>query len=84
VLLFVQALPARARATATGFVYAFAVAFFGGTTQLLETVLIRWTGNPAAPGWYMSAAAVAGICGALLIPEPPRVSAPRRSVPRRP
>jgi len=52
--------------------------------QSLETVLTRWSGNPAAPGWYMSAAAVAGICGALLIPEPPRVSVPRKSVPRRP
>ena len=72
VLLFVQALPARIRAGATGFVYAFAVAIFGGTTQLFETFLIRWTGNPASPGWYMSAAALAGICGALLIPEPPR------------
>jgi MFS family permease len=72
VLLFVQALPARIRAGATGFVYAFAVAFFGGTTQLFETFLIQWTANPAAPGWYMSAAALAGIVGALLIPEPPR------------
>ena len=28
--------------------------------QSLETVLTRWSGNPAAPGWCMSAAAVAG------------------------
>ena len=50
VLLFVQALPARMRAGATGTVYALAIAIFGGTTQLFETLLIKWTGNPVAPG----------------------------------
>jgi MFS family permease len=72
VLLFVQALPARIRAGATGFVYAVAVAFFGGTTQLFETLLIGWTGNPVVPGWYMAAAVLAGLTGAMLIPEPKR------------
>jgi len=74
VLLFVQALPARVRAGATGTVYALAIAIFGGTTQLFETVLIRWTGNPVAPGWYMMGAVIVALTGALLIPEPPRTS----------
>jgi MFS family permease len=72
VLLFVQALPARVRAGATGLVYALAIAIFGGTTQLLETLLIRWTGNPVAPAWYMTGAVVAALTGALLLPEPRR------------
>ena len=72
VLLFVQALPARVRAGATGVVYAVAIAIFGGTTQLFETLLIRWTGNPIAPGWYMMAAVTVALVGALMIPEPPR------------
>jgi MFS family permease len=72
VLLFVQALPARARAGATGLVYALAIAIFGGTTQLFETLLIRWTGNPTAPGWYMMGAVMVALTGALLIPEPVR------------
>ena len=72
VLLFVQALPARVRAGATGVVYALAIAIFGGTTQLFETLLIRWTGNPVAPGWYMMAAVSVALVGALLIPEPKR------------
>ena len=71
-LLFVQAIPARIRAGAMGFLYAFAIALFGGTTQLFETALIRWTGNPVAPAWYMTAAVVAGLIGAMLIREPPR------------
>jgi MFS transporter, MHS family, citrate/tricarballylate:H+ symporter len=71
-ILFVQALPARIRAGAMGFVYAFAIALFGGTTQLVENALISWTGNPAVPGWYMVAAVVAGLTGAMLIREPRR------------
>ena len=69
VLLFVQALPARVRAGAVGIVYALAIAIFGGSTQLLETLLIRWTGNPVAPGWYMMGAVLIALTGALLIPE---------------
>jgi MFS family permease len=65
---FVQALPARARAGAIGLVYALAIAIFGGTTQLLETLLIRWTGNPIAPGWYMMVAVMVALTGALAIP----------------
>jgi len=73
-LLFVQALPARVRAGAVGTVYALAIAIFGGTTQLFETLLIKWTGNPVAPGWYMMGAVMVALTGALLIPEPPRPS----------
>jgi MFS family permease len=72
VLLFVQALPARARAGAVGIVYALAIAIFGGSTQLVETLLIRWTQDPIAPGWYMMGAVIIALTGALLIPEPPR------------
>jgi MFS family permease len=71
-LLFVQALPARVRAGATGIVYALAIAIFGGTTQLFETVLIRWTGNPIVPAWYMTGAVLAALTGALMLPEPRR------------
>ena len=69
---FAQALPARVRAGAIGIVYALAIAMFGGTTQLIETLLIRWTGNPVAPGWYMMGAVTVALMGALFIPEPPQ------------
>lgn len=72
VLLFVQSLPSRVRASGVGTVYALGIAIFGGTTQLLETLLIRWTGNPIAPAWYMMAAVVAGVVGTTLIPAAPR------------
>jgi MHS family citrate/tricarballylate:H+ symporter-like MFS transporter len=68
---FAQALPARARAGAIGIVYALAIAIFGGTTQIIETLLIRWTGSATAPGWYMMGAVAVALVGALLIPEAP-------------
>jgi MFS family permease len=72
ILLFIQALPARVRAGSLSLVYALAIAIFGGSTQLMEKLLIRWTGNPVAPGWYMVCAVAAGLVGTLLIREPKR------------
>jgi len=66
---FVHALPARVRAGSIGIVYALAIAIFGGTTQLIETLLIRWTGNPVAPAWYMMGAVAIALAGAMLIPD---------------
>jgi MFS family permease len=65
---FANALPARVRAGGIGIVYALAIALFGGTTQIIETLLIRWTGNPVAPGWYMMGAVTFALGGALFIP----------------
>lgn len=65
---FAQALPARVRAGSIGIVYALAIAIFGGTTQLIETLLIRRTDNPVAPGWYMMGAVAFALLGALVIP----------------
>lgn len=80
---FVQALPTRARAGAIGIVYALAIAGFGGTTQFVEALLIRWTGSPVAPGWYMMGAVVFALAGALSIPtlrpRPRRVPEPRQA-----
>jgi predicted MFS family arabinose efflux permease len=72
ILLFILALPARVRAGSLSLVYALAIAIFGGTTQVMEKLLIHWTGSPVAPGWYMTAAVAAGLVGALLIREPER------------
>jgi len=70
ILLFMLALPARVRAGALSLVYALAIAIFGGTTQVVEKLLIRWTENPVAPGWYMTAAVIAGLIGAMILREP--------------
>ncbi len=39
-----------------GLLYALGTSVFGGTTQFVVTWLIRATGNPMAPAWYMSGA----------------------------
>jgi MHS family citrate/tricarballylate:H+ symporter-like MFS transporter len=79
---FVQSLPVRARAGSIGIVYALAIAIFGGTTQVVETLLIHWTGNPAAPGWYMMGAVTVALAGALSISGAPRErSAPKTARP---
>lgn len=72
VLLFMLAVPARVRAGLLSLVYALAIAIFGGSTQLMLKLLIRWTSNPLAPAWYMVAAVAAGLAGALLIREQKR------------
>jgi predicted MFS family arabinose efflux permease len=72
ILLFILALPARVRAGSLSLVYALAIAIFGGSTQVVLKLLIRWTGSPVAPGWYMVAAVMAGLAGALLLREPER------------
>jgi MFS family permease len=76
ILLFIQALPARVRAGSLSLVYALAIAIFGGSTQLMERLLIGWTGSPVAPGCYMVVAVAAGLIGALLIREPERPARP--------
>lgn len=83
ILLFIQALPARVRAGSLSLVYALAIAIFGGSTQLVEKLLIRWTANPVAPGWYMVCAVALGLAGALMIREPGEISALRRGASRR-
>ena len=72
ILLFILALPARVRAGSLSLVYALAIALFGGSTQVVLKLLIRWTGSPVAPGWYMMAAVAAGLVGAVMLREPAR------------
>lgn len=83
ILLFIMALPARVRAGSLSLVYALAIAIFGGSTQVVLKLLIRWTENAVAPGWYMVCAVAAGLIGALLIREPREFSALRRDASHR-
>lgn len=68
--LFAESLPARIRAGSLGLVYALAIATFGGSAQFIEKTLIRATGNPLAPAWYMTGAMALGLVGIALLREP--------------
>jgi MFS family permease len=70
-----ESLPAEIRSGSLAVIYAVAISAFGGTTQLIITWLIKVTGNPVAPAWYWTAAAVVGIAAICATRE----SAPRKT-----
>ena len=57
------------RSTGLAVVYAIGVAVFGGAAQPYVTWLIKATGSPMAPAWYMMAAACVGIVAMALMKE---------------
>jgi MHS family citrate/tricarballylate:H+ symporter-like MFS transporter len=77
VIWLTESLPAPIRSGGVAVVYAFAIATFGGTTQYAVTWLLKVTGNPLAPAWYWTGAAIMGLVAVIATRE----SAARKSVP---
>jgi MFS family permease len=71
-----ESLPKRIRGSGFGTIYAFSIAIFGGSAQLIVTWLIHITGNPLAPAWYLIASGACGVVATALMVEtaPVRVS----------
>jgi MFS family permease len=59
--------PVHMRSTGLALAYNFAVMLFGGFAQLIVTWLIRVTGNPLAPAFYVMFGAVVGAAGVMLM-----------------
>ena len=57
------------RSMAMAVLYAVAVTVFGGVAQPGVSALVKATGNPLAPAWYLMAAALVGIVAMVLLPE---------------
>jgi MFS transporter, MHS family, citrate/tricarballylate:H+ symporter len=76
-----ESLPRRVRSGALAIIYALAIATFGGSTQFILTWLIRVTGNPLAPAWYLSGAVAVGLVAMALMREsaPARIAARLRA-----
>jgi MFS transporter, MHS family, citrate/tricarballylate:H+ symporter len=74
IIWLTESFPVRIRSGSVAIIYAFSIALFGGTTQFTITWLIKATGNPLAPAWYWTAAAIVGIAA---------MSATRESAPRK-
>jgi MFS family permease len=75
IVAITESLPKRVRSGAIALIYALAIAVFGGSTQFLVAWIIRATGNPLAPAWYMLVAVTVGLAAMSRIPETaPRVS----------
>ncbi|HEY3637125.1 MAG TPA: MFS transporter [Rhizomicrobium sp.] len=64
-----ESLPTTIRGRTFGTVYAVSIAIFGGSAQLIVTWLIRVTGNPLAPAWYLVASGLCGLLAVMLMPE---------------
>lgn len=53
IVLLMESFPKSVRSTGFSIVYAFGVAAFGGTAQIIITWLIGTTGDPMSPVWYL-------------------------------
>jgi MFS transporter, MHS family, proline/betaine transporter len=59
--------PTNVRYTALSVSYGFAVAIFGGFAPYIATALVKLTGNPLAPSFYVMAAAVVSGIAVLFV-----------------
>ncbi|MGD0144242.1 MAG: MFS transporter [Rhizomicrobium sp.] len=78
-VMLTETLPRSVRAGAVSTIYAFAIAIFGGSTQVTVKSLIVFTGNPLAPAYYWTGAAVIGLAAMAFVRE----SAPIKLIGRR-
>jgi hypothetical protein len=60
-------MPASVRASGFSLAYSLATGVFGGFTPTVSTWLIHVTGNRAAPGMWLSFAALMGLTATLLL-----------------
>jgi MFS family permease len=72
---FAESLPKRIRGAAFAIAYASAIALFGGTTQLVLTLLIHITGNAYAPAGYLIVTGILGQIAIMMIAESAPVKA---------
>lgn len=62
-----EIMPAHVRTVGFAFAFSLAVAIFGGFTPLVSTWLIHATGDKAAPGLWMTFAALCGVAATVML-----------------
>jgi MHS family citrate/tricarballylate:H+ symporter-like MFS transporter len=67
VVALTEIMPVDVRTAGFSLAYSLATALFGGFTPAVATGLIGLTGNKAAPGWWMTFAAVCGLIATLVL-----------------
>jgi MHS family citrate/tricarballylate:H+ symporter-like MFS transporter len=67
VVALTEVMPGDVRTAGFSLAYSLATALFGGFTPAVATWLIKVTGDKAAPGWWMTMAAVCGLIGTLAV-----------------
>jgi MHS family citrate/tricarballylate:H+ symporter-like MFS transporter len=70
VVALTEIMPPEVRTVGFSLAYSLATAIFGGFTPVVSTWLIQFTGDKAAPGYWMAAAAACSLVAALLIYRP--------------
>ena len=68
-----EIMPAEVRVAGFSLAYSLATAVFGGFTPAISTALIQYTGDKAAPGYWMSFAALCALCATLFLYRKARV-----------
>jgi len=69
IVAITESLPRRVRSGGIAIIYALAISVFGGSTQFFVAWLIRATGNPLAPAWYMFCGVMIGLITLFRLPE---------------
>lgn len=67
VVALTEVMPAHVRTVGFSLAYSLATAIFGGFTPMISTWLIEMTGDKTAPGYWMSIAAICGLCATLML-----------------
>jgi len=67
VVALTEVMPVSVRTAGFSLAYSLATAIFGGFTPAVSTWLIAQTGDKAAPGYWMSAAAASGLVATFLL-----------------
>lgn len=67
VVYLTEIMPPQVRTSGFSLAYSLATAIFGGFTPALCTILIAKTGDSAAPGLWLSFAALLSLCAVLMI-----------------
>ena len=62
-----EIMPVEVRVAGFSLAYSLATAVFGGFTPAMSTFLIQYTGDKAAPGYWMSFAALCALCATLFL-----------------
>lgn len=67
VVALIEVMPVHVRTVGFSLAYSLATAIFGGFTPAMATWLIGVTGDKAAPGWWMTFAAVCGLIATSIL-----------------
>ena len=77
VVALTEVMPVQVRVVGFSLAYSLATAVFGGATPALSTWLIKQTGDNAAPGYWLTVAAICGLAATLILFH--RISVERRA-----